>query len=80
VRNNLFVYPSEYAGANQATAASWAVGDDFDAIVNGLRAEGVTFEHYADLPDGDIHIMGATSSWSGSRTHGNILKVANMSP
>ena len=24
----VLVYPSEYAGTNQATAASWAVGDD----------------------------------------------------
>ncbi|MBA2741726.1 MAG: hypothetical protein H0U46_06925 [Actinobacteria bacterium] len=33
----LLVYPSEYAGTNQATAATWAVGDDLDAIVEDLR-------------------------------------------
>src|SRR5262249_10143720 len=57
----VLVYPSEFAGTNQATAASWAVGDEFDAIVDDLRAKGVTFEHY-DLPDtvleGDVHVMG----------------------
>ena len=29
----VLVYPSEYAGTNKATAASWAVGDEFDSIV-----------------------------------------------
>src|SRR5262245_65140114 len=48
---SLLVYPSEYAGTNQATAASWAVGDEFDAIVEDLRAKGVKFEHYDDLPE-----------------------------
>ena len=32
----VLVYTSEYAGTNQATAATWAVGDDFDAIVEDL--------------------------------------------
>ncbi len=58
----VLVYPSEYAGTNKATAASWAVGDDFDAIVEELRSKGVSFEHYDDLPDtkreGDMHIAG----------------------
>jgi hypothetical protein len=57
----VLVYPSEFAGTNQATAASWAVGDDFDEIVEDLRSKGVTFEHY-DLPDttreGDVHMTG----------------------
>ena len=33
----VLVYPSAFAGTNKATAASWAVGDDFDAIVDDLR-------------------------------------------
>jgi diguanylate cyclase (GGDEF)-like protein len=33
----VLVYPSEFAGTNKATAASWAVGDDFDAIVQDLK-------------------------------------------
>ena len=57
----LVVYPSDYAGTNQATGATWAVGDDFEAAVEDLREKGVTFEQY-DLPDttreGDIHLMG----------------------
>src|SRR5436190_10192388 len=57
----LVVYPSDYAGSNQATGATWAIGDDFDAVVEDLRGKGVSFEQY-DLPDssreGDIHVMG----------------------
>ena len=59
----VLVYTSEYAGTNRPTAAAWAVGDDFGhAIVEGLRAKGVAFERYDDLPDvvreGDVHLMG----------------------
>ena len=38
----ILVYPSEFAGTNKATAATWAVGDDFDAIVGGLAESGTT--------------------------------------
>ena len=58
----VLVYESEYAGTNQATAASWALGDDFDAIVQSLQEKGVSFERYDNLPDvtreGDVHVMG----------------------
>ena len=58
----VLVYPSAYAGTNQATAATWAIGDDFEAIVQGLKTKGVTFEHYDDLPgttrEGDVHLVG----------------------
>lgn len=57
----IFVYPSQYAGTNQATAVTWLV-DDVEGIVTELKAKGVRFEHYEDLPDtklvGDIHIAG----------------------
>ena len=79
----VLVYPSEYAGTNQATAASWAVGDAFDAIVDELRAKGVTFEHYDDLPDttreGDVHVSG--DDFKGvwfEDPDGNILSVGDM--
>ena len=36
----LLVYASEYAGTNQATAATWAVGDDLDAIVQRPQDQG----------------------------------------
>jgi catechol 2,3-dioxygenase-like lactoylglutathione lyase family enzyme len=74
----VLVYPSEHAGTNQATAASWAVGDDFDAIVEDLRSKGVTFEHY-DLPDttreGDVHQFGESKAVWFKDPDGNILNL-----
>jgi catechol 2,3-dioxygenase-like lactoylglutathione lyase family enzyme len=78
----VFVYPSEYAGTNKATAASWAVGDDFDAIVEDLRTKGVTFERYDDLPettrDGDVHTIGEFKGVWLKDPDGNILNLTNM--
>src|SRR5512145_1369138 len=78
----LVVYPSEYAGTNKATAATWAAGDDFDAIVQDLKSKGVSFEHY-DLPDttrdGDLHSMGDRRGVWFKDPDGNILSLVNMS-
>lgn len=78
----LVVYPSEYAGTNKATAATWAAGDDFDAIVQDLKSKGVSFEHY-DLPDttrdGDVHSMGDLRGVWFKDPDGNILSLVNMS-
>jgi catechol 2,3-dioxygenase-like lactoylglutathione lyase family enzyme len=77
----VLVYPSEYAGTNRATAASWAVGDDFDAIVQDLKTKGVTFEHYDDLPettrDGDVHATGDFKAVWFKDPDGNILNLVN---
>ena len=79
----ILVYPSEYAGTNQATAATWAVGDDFDAIVTELSEGGTTFEQY-DLPDttreGDIHVMGDIRAVWFKDPDGNILNIVDMTP
>jgi catechol 2,3-dioxygenase-like lactoylglutathione lyase family enzyme len=79
----VLVYQSAYAGTNEATAASWAVGDDFDAIVEDLRSKGVTFERYDDLPDttreGDIHIVGEMKTVWFKDPDGNIINVGNLS-
>ena len=79
----VLVYPSEYAGTNKATAATWAVGDDFDSIVAGLREKGVTFEHYDDLPEttreGDVHLMGETKGVWLKDPDGNILSLIDQS-
>jgi len=78
----LLVYPSEYAGTNQATAVTWTVGDDFDATVEDLRAKGVTFERYDGLPDttreGDVHMMGDLKGVWLKDPDGNILSVVSM--
>jgi catechol 2,3-dioxygenase-like lactoylglutathione lyase family enzyme len=77
----LLVYPSEFAGTNQATGATWSAGADFDAIVADLRSKGVTFEHY-DLPnttrEGDVHIMGGFKAVWFKDPDGNILNLANV--
>jgi catechol 2,3-dioxygenase-like lactoylglutathione lyase family enzyme len=78
----VLVYPSGYAGTNQATAASWAVGDDLDAIVDELRSKGVSFEHYDDLPDttreGDVHIADDFKAVWFKDPDGNILNLVNQ--
>lgn len=54
------VYVSDFAGTNQATALTFAVGDKIDSEVSDLRKKGVEFEHY-EMPEtkleGDIHVM-----------------------
>jgi catechol 2,3-dioxygenase-like lactoylglutathione lyase family enzyme len=81
--STVLVYTSEYAGTNHATAATWAVGEDFDAIVEGLRGKGVAFERYDDLPgverEGDVHLMGDIKGVWLKDPDGNILSVASMS-
>src|SRR4026209_1576742 len=78
----VLVYPSEFPGTNKATAASWAVGDDFDSIVDDLREKGVTFEHYDDLPEttreGDVHVMDAYKAVWFKDPDGNILNLFNI--
>jgi catechol 2,3-dioxygenase-like lactoylglutathione lyase family enzyme len=79
----VLVYPSEYAGTNQATAASWAVGDEFDSIVPALKEKGVTFEHYDDLPEttreGDVHQIGDFRAVWFKDPDGNILNLIDQS-
>ena len=42
------VYPSQFAGTNQATAMAWLV-PDINAEIEELKSRGVTFEEY-DIP------------------------------
>ena len=80
----ILVYPSEFAGTNKATAATWAVGNDFDSIVSELGGSGMAFEHYDDLPEttreGDIHIFGDMKAVWFKDPDGNILNLVNMEP
>jgi catechol 2,3-dioxygenase-like lactoylglutathione lyase family enzyme len=56
----LLVYQSKYAGTNQATAVTWDAGGDIEETVSALKAKGIRFEHYDDLPGltrkGDLHV------------------------
>src|SRR3954453_21716184 len=80
----IMLYQSEYAGTNKATYASWAVGDDFDEVMDELRAKGVAFEHYDfDFPgasrDGDVHTMGDLRAAWFKDPDGNILNIVDQS-
>src|SRR5438552_665793 len=46
--SEFFLYPTQYAGTAQNTAAGWDV-DDLEAVVAALRERGVVFEEY-DFP------------------------------
>jgi catechol 2,3-dioxygenase-like lactoylglutathione lyase family enzyme len=75
----LFVYESEYAGTNKATAATWVV-DDVDGTVKTLKGRGVGFEHY-DFPEtkleGDVHVSGRMRAAWFKDPDGNILAIVS---
>jgi hypothetical protein len=79
-RSKLVVYQSEFAGTNKATAATWGVGDELEAIVGTLKRAGVAFEHY-DVADGqrqgDIHVFGTFKAAWFKDPDGNILHINN---
>jgi catechol 2,3-dioxygenase-like lactoylglutathione lyase family enzyme len=78
-RTSLFVYESEYAGTNEATAATWTV-DELEPLVASLKKKGIEFEHY-DLPgmerEGDIHTGGTTKAAWFKDPDGNVLAVVS---
>ena len=78
--STIFVYRSQFAGTNQATALTIRVGNELEEVVQSLKAKGVTFEHY-DMPgmtrNGDIHGEGnMKASWLKD-PDGNILALVN---
>jgi catechol 2,3-dioxygenase-like lactoylglutathione lyase family enzyme len=79
--SQISVYKSQYAGTNKATTLTWPVGDDFDRIVQALKAKNVKFEHY-DLPDttrdGDVHVTGSFKVAWFKDPDGNILSIVNQ--
>jgi catechol 2,3-dioxygenase-like lactoylglutathione lyase family enzyme len=76
----LFVYPSEFAGTNKATAAAFRV-DDLDAVMARLRDRGVVFEDY-DLPG--LKTVDGVATFGDSKgaffidPEGNIIGLAQM--
>lgn len=75
---HLVVYPSEFAGTNQANAVVWAVGDEIESIAAELKGRGVTFEQYdmdgATFADG-VHRMGDFRMVWFRDPDGNILHL-----
>ncbi|HSX18277.1 MAG TPA: VOC family protein [Candidatus Saccharimonadales bacterium] len=80
--SNVLVYPSQFAGTNKATAASWGVGDDLEKIVADLKSKGVTFEQYDNIPgakrEGEIHTFGDMKAAWFKDPDGNILNLVNQ--
>lgn len=77
----LFVYRSQYAGTNQATGATWAVGPRLEELVRDLKAKGVAFERY-DMPgttrEGDVHVSGELKNAWFKDPDGNIHNLVNQ--
>lgn len=77
--STLYVYESQFAGTNKATAVTWEVGLDVEELVGELKAKGIKFEHY-DLPGlearGDLYVgHGMKCAWFKD-PDGNILSVS----
>ena len=79
-RSTLFVYESELAGTNKATAVTWVVGDGIADIVQALKAKGIAFERY-DFPgmamEGDVHVTGVIKAAWFKDPDGNIHAIVN---
>ncbi len=74
--SEFLLYPSEFAGTNQATAAAWRVDDCAKAVAE-LKARGVVFEDYdfgeIKTVDGLLHLPdGSVGAWFKD-SEGNIL-------
>ena len=78
--STIYVYESQYAVINQATAITWVVGEDIENVIRRLKDKGVTFEHY-DIPDmtrqGDVHIGGNMKVAWFKDLDGNLLNLAS---
>src|SRR5688572_18634227 len=70
-----FLYATPNAGTSKASQAFWAV-EDVEREVAELKARGVQFEHYDDLPgkheNGIVTEGGAKAAWFKD-TEGNIM-------
>jgi catechol 2,3-dioxygenase-like lactoylglutathione lyase family enzyme len=78
--STVYVYKSQYAGTNKATAISWVVGENVEGVVQQLKAKGVTFEHYV-MPgvtrNGDVHVADDMKIAWFKDPDGNILNITS---
>lgn len=73
-----FLYPTSNAGASQASQAFWSVAD-VDSEIRALKARGVVFETYDDMPgerspESAVTAGGAKAAWLKD-SEGNILAL-----
>ncbi len=78
-----FLYPTENAGTSKASQAFWSV-PDVDALIVALKAKGVQFEEYPEMPgersaQGAVTAGGAKAAWFRD-SEGNILAVIEEAP
>lgn len=77
--SRIYVYRSEFAGSNQATAITWDVGEQIEEIVVDLKSKGAIFERYnmeGMRLEGDVHVgSGMKVAWLKD-PDGNILSIA----
>jgi catechol 2,3-dioxygenase-like lactoylglutathione lyase family enzyme len=78
--SKVLVYRSQFAGTNQATALSFMVGGELEAVVGQLKEKGVKFESY-DFPDvtrrGDVYVFGKLETTWFKDPDGNIIALIN---
>jgi catechol 2,3-dioxygenase-like lactoylglutathione lyase family enzyme len=79
-KSTVFVYKSQYAGSNKATAMTWVVGNDVEGVARDLKSKGITFEQY-DMPGltrkGDVYVGGDMKVAWFKDPDGNILNIAS---
>ena len=73
-----FLYPTVNAGTSKASQAFWSV-QDVDREIADLKARGVVFERYDDMPgertpEGAVIAGGAKAAWFKD-SEGNILAI-----
>jgi predicted enzyme related to lactoylglutathione lyase len=73
-----FLYPTPNAGTSKASQAFWSVAD-VDREIEALKASGVVFERYDDLPgerspSGALIAGGAKAAWFKD-SEGNIMAL-----
>lgn len=78
-----FLYPTPNAGTSKASQAFWQV-DDVDREIDELKARGVEFEQYDDMPgersaSGAVTSGGAKAAWFKD-SEGNILALIQDLP
>jgi catechol 2,3-dioxygenase-like lactoylglutathione lyase family enzyme len=76
----IYVYRSEHAGTNKATALTWNAGNEIESEVKELKSKGVAFEHY-NMPglkqQGDLYVgEGMKVAWFKD-PDGNVLSIAS---
>lgn len=73
-----FLYQTDNAGSSKASQAFWSV-EDVDGEIAQLKARGVVFERYDDMPgkrspEGAVIAGGAKAAWFKD-SEGNILAI-----